>query len=119
MEDTNYCCAGICLQKPDIFIDEMSVTDFVLEVEVEGINTVNDTQTFKLFAYENETSMYTTNGDLFYEIEGQNTTELYYFNITMRNGTITISATVDLDDDIDESNESNNEMEIEEDIPEE
>jgi len=117
--NTDYCCVGICTIKPDVFIDEMAVDNFILEIEVEGINTVNASSTFKLYAFENETQMKTMNGTDYYTINGQNETELYYFNITLRNATINLSATVDYDDEIDETNETNNEMSIEEDIPEE
>ena len=72
-----------------------------------------------MFAFENGTVLKTLDGDTFHTINGQNETELYYFNITLRNATVNLSATVDYDGEIDEKNESNNDMSIEEDLPEE
>jgi hypothetical protein len=117
--DTEYCCVGICIEKPDLYVDEINVYGFAIEVEVEGINTVNASSTFKLFAFENGTIMNTTTHELYYIIRGQNETESYYFNFSMRNVTINVTAIVDFDDEIDEQNETNNNMTIQASLPEE
>lgn len=116
--DTDYCCTGTCKLQPDIYIFSIDDDDDLIEVEIEGIDTVNSSETFTLYAFENGTRMDTSEGDDYHTITGGETENIYYFNFTMWNITlstpqiINITAVADYDDEINESNETNNNMTI-------
>ncbi len=107
-DDTAYCCLGTCEQIIDLYIDDMDEDDGIVEVEVAGMNRVNANDTFKIYAFENNTRMKTLNGLNYAEINGKNDTDTFYFNMTIYNKMINITAVVDYDDEIEEINETNN-----------
>ncbi|MBN2111584.1 hypothetical protein JW707_00640 [Candidatus Woesearchaeota archaeon] len=110
--DTDYCCAGTCIEGPDLYIESMDKKSSQLEVEIGGADTVNETKTFKIYAFENGTRMNTETGLQYFTLNGQNTTTVFYFNFTLSNITINATAAVDYDSQINETNETNNNMTI-------
>jgi len=110
-KDTAFCCLGTCNVNIDLFIDDLDESQGVLEVEIGGLTTVNDTEYFTIYAFEEGTRMDTTDGEQFVTLNGMNQTDTFFFNITMT-GSLNLTAVVDYDDDINETNETNNEMTI-------
>ena len=116
--DSDYCCIDVCTQGSDLSIYNIDDDDSIVEVEIEGADTVNSSESFKIYAFENRTRMDTTDGLQYVTLNGQNTTTKFYFNFTLWNYTsnesvvINVTAIVDYDDWINETNETNNNMTI-------
>lgn len=110
--DTEYCCIGICIEGADLYIQSMDEADSVLEVKIWGIATVSENETFKIHAFENNTMMNTTDGLEYATLNSKNETDTVYFNFTLFNVTINVTAVVDYDNQINETNETNNNMTI-------
>lgn len=107
-DDTAYCCIGTCITLPDLYIKSMDEDNRVLEVEIYGNHRVNETRVFRIYAFENNTRMNTIDGLQYAQINGKNSTDTFYFNFTIYNATINVTASVDYTNLINETNETNN-----------
>ena len=112
LTDTDYCCVGECTEGYDLAIDFMDEDDRVLEVEIDGINDIPDDLEFKVYAFEENIRMDTTSGEDYALAYGGSSNDTFFFNFTITNMTINVTAYVDYDEEVNETNETNNNMTI-------